>query len=117
MNAWPDWRNFRTCRGEYAWRWLPWHLGQAERKQDIERILWDPQWMHAKLRATDINALIAGLRTPEAVGRSGTAVRVRCGFRPMCWRPIRSSFASQLVGRLLPHGDVPAIRHVSGKNR
>ena len=44
---------------EYAWRWLSWHLARAERKQDIEQILWNPHWMLSKLKATDVIALIA----------------------------------------------------------
>ena len=59
LNAWPDWENLPELPGDYAWRWLPWHLVQADRKQDAERILWDPKWMQAKLKATDVNALIA----------------------------------------------------------
>ncbi len=59
VNAWPDWKHLPDLPDAYAWRWLTWHLMQADRKQDVHRILWDPEWMQAKLKATGVVALIA----------------------------------------------------------
>ena len=72
VNAWPDWRNLPEMPGEYAWRWLPWHLAQAGRKQEIERILWDPRVDAGQAEGDGRQRLDCGLRTPEAVAESGT---------------------------------------------
>ncbi|MEK7992792.1 MAG: NB-ARC domain-containing protein [Planctomycetota bacterium] len=55
------WRDWLRLTDEYAWRWLIWHLAQAGRKAEIERILQDPDWLQAKLDSTDVNSLIADL--------------------------------------------------------
>ena len=114
VNAWPDWRNLPELPGEYAWRWLPWHLAQAERKQDIERILWDPEWMQAKLKATDVNALIADY---EHVKPSAEMELIQGALRlsshVLAADP--GQFASQMVGRLLPHQDLRRFNSSSGR--
>ncbi len=56
VDGWSDWFNLADS---YAWRWLPWHLQQAQRAEDLSRILWSPRWLSVKLRATDPDALIA----------------------------------------------------------
>src|SRR5580765_6979496 len=56
IDGWADWNQLPD---DYAWRWLTWHLAQAGRKTDLQRILWDPKWVQAKLNAADVNALIA----------------------------------------------------------
>jgi WD40 repeat protein len=109
LNAWPDWENLPELPGDYAWRWLPWHLVQAERKQDVERILWDPQWIQAKLKSTDVNALIADY---EHVKPSAELELVQGALRlsshVLAADP--GQFAAQMVGRLLPHQGTPSIQ-------
>ena len=61
VNAWTDWRKLPELPGEYAWRWLPWHLAQAGRKSDIERILWDPRWMLGQAEGDGRQCLDCGL--------------------------------------------------------
>jgi len=56
VDAWSDWIHLPN---DYAWRRLTWHLSQANRPQDLGRVLHDPKWIDAKLAATDINTLIA----------------------------------------------------------
>jgi hypothetical protein len=46
IDRWPDWRQLPDA---YAWRWLTWHLAEAGRTADLERILYDPVWLQAKL--------------------------------------------------------------------
>ena len=108
VSAWPEWRNLPDLPGEYAWRWLPWHLARAERQQEIERILWDPRWMHTKLKATDINALIADYEylkpSPGAELLQGA---LRLSANVLAADP--GQFASQMAGRLLPHLDSRGI--------
>jgi WD40 repeat protein len=114
LNSWPDWRNLPPLPREYAWRWLPWHLVQAGRAPDLERILWDPQWMQAKLRATDVNALIADY---EHLTRSAQLELLQGALRlsnhVLASNP--AQFASQVVGRLLPHDGSPPIRQFSAE--
>jgi WD40 repeat protein len=109
INSWPDWRKLLDLPGQYAWRWLPWHLAQAERKEDLERILWDPQWMVAKLAATEVNALIADY---ENLKPSSDAELLQGALRlsthVLAADP--EQFASQMAGRLLPHRESLAIR-------
>jgi hypothetical protein len=105
VQAWPDWRKLP---GEYAWRWLPWHLRLAERKEDIERILWDPEWMQAKLKATDVNALVADYEHLEpSVEVELLQGALRLSAHVLAVDP--RQFASQMLGRLLAHGDVPGV--------
>jgi WD40 repeat protein len=108
VNAWPDWLDLPDWPGEYGWRWLPWHLEQAGRKPEIERILWDPRWMEAKLKATEVNALIADY---EHVKPSLEAELVQGALRLSAHvlAADAGQFRSQVVGRLLPHQDSPVI--------
>ena len=111
VNSWPDWRKLPDLPGEYAWRWLPWHLVQAGRKEDVERILWDPSWMISKIAATDINALIANyeyLKPSSASDLLEGALRLSSNVLAAD----TEQFASQITGRLLPHRELPAIQHL-----
>jgi WD40 repeat protein len=109
VNAWPDWRNLPELPGEYAWRWLPWHLAQAGRKGDIERILWEPRWMLAKLKATDANALIADYEYLKPSAEAGL-VQGALRLSAHVLAGDAGQFASQMVGRLLSHCGSPAIQ-------
>jgi WD40 repeat protein len=108
---WPDWMRLPH---PYAWRWLPWHLAHARRVPDIERILWDPGWMHAKLRAAEPAALMADYqhlkptRDTELVAR---ALRLSC--HTLARDP--EQFASQMAGRLGTHQDSWVIRRFTGQ--
>ena len=61
VDSWPDWLQLPS---QYAWLWLPWHLVQAGRHDDLNRLLWDPKWLQAKIAAAGVNALMAGLEDP-----------------------------------------------------
>jgi hypothetical protein len=105
VDTWPDWRSLPYG---YAWRWLPWHLAQARRNADLAQILWDPVWMLAKLKATDINALIGDyelLMLDADGGLLQGALRLSAHVLAADF----GQFASQLVGRLLPYRDSPPI--------
>jgi len=108
VNAWTDWRHLPDLPGEYAWRWLAWHLAQAGRKPDLERILWDPVWMQAKLKATDVNALLADYERLKPLGEAEL-------LQGALWRSAHAvaddamQFASQMTGRLLLHRESPKV--------
>ena len=105
VNAWPDWN---ALPDDYAWRWLPWHLAGAGRRADLERVLWDPVWMQAKLRATDVNALISDY---EHLKPSAEAELVQGALRLSSHVLVTDAeqFASQMTGRLLPHREIRPI--------
>ena len=48
-----------TGESGYYFQRLPWHLGQAGREPERRALLFDFAWMHAKLKALGVNALIA----------------------------------------------------------
>ena len=114
VNAWPDWGNLPEMAGGYAWRRLPWHLAQAGRKQEIERLLWDPRWMQAKLKATDGNALIADYE--HLKGEAGAELlqgALRLSSNVLA--ADAEQFAPQMIGRLLPHCGSAAIERFAGE--
>ncbi len=99
VSSWPDWNHLPD---DYAWRWLPWHLVGAGRRADLERILWDPVWMQAKLRAAHVNVLIADY---EHLKPSAEADLVQGALRlsSNVLAVNAEQFAPQMTGRLLPH--------------
>ncbi len=56
LSAWDD---FLRLPDEHAWRWAAYHLRKAECCEEIRRLLFDFDWLLAKLEATDADALIA----------------------------------------------------------
>ena len=106
IDTWQDWNKLPD---DYAWRWLPWHLVQAGRQTDLQRILWDPEWIQAKLNATDINALIVDYEHLKP-GREAELMQETLRLSAHVLADDPQQFASQMVGRLLPHQAVPAIK-------
>jgi WD40 repeat protein len=105
VDAWSNW--MRLPDG-FAWRWLIWHLMRAGRTADVERILWDPAWLKAKLDATDVNALIGDFEYLKP-SREAELVQgaLRLSSHVLAKDP--SQFASQMAGRLLPHDVQPSV--------
>ena len=109
IEAWPDWMRLPDA---YAWRWLTWHLAQAGRRADIEKVLYDPAWLQAKLAATDANALIGDFEHSKPSEESELIQEaLRLSSHVLAKDP--SQLASQLIGRLLPHCNQPAIQRFS----
>jgi WD40 repeat protein len=110
VDAWADWKNLPDLPDAYAWRWLTWHLVQADRKPDAQRILSDPAWMQAKLKAAGVIALIADYQH----GKASPDLKLIQGALLLSANALAadpSQFAGQMVGRLLPHRASPAIQH------
>ena len=99
VDAWPDWMRLPDS---YAWRWLTWHLAQAGRTADIEKLLWDPAWLQAKLNATDVNALIGDFEHLKPA-REAELIQGALRLSSHILANDPSQFASQMAGRLLPH--------------
>jgi len=106
VDAWPNWMQLPDSS---AWRWLIWHLAQAGRKADIERILYDPAWLQAKLRATDVNALIGDFEHLMPA-LEAELIQGALRFSSDILAKYPSQFASQMVGRLLPYEGQAAIK-------
>jgi len=106
VDGWSDWHRLRDV---YAWRWLTWHLAQAGRKTDIEKLLWDPAWLQAKLAAADINALIADFEYLKP-SREAELIQgaLRLSSHVLAKDP--SQFGSQMTGRLLSHANHEKIQ-------
>src|SRR5271166_281937 len=52
------WDGLPKLSDPYAWRWIAYHMVQAGRKDDLQRLLLDFAYLQAKLEASDVNALI-----------------------------------------------------------
>jgi APAF-1 helical domain len=53
------WNALPKLPDHYAWRWVAYHLAKAGREEDLRRLLLNFDYLHAKVGATDSNALIA----------------------------------------------------------
>ena len=97
LDAWGD---ALAPKHDYAWRAYASHLLGAGRAAELDRLLLDIHWLEAKLRATDIHAVIADF----GPGQSSPALRVladalRLSAPALAGAP--AELRSQLVGRLL----------------
>jgi len=105
------WRQYRSVAGmkPYFVVHLPAHLAACGRKGDLARLLVDPEWMVAKLKAAGVNALIADyeyVKASEEAGLIQGALRLSSNVLAVD----AEQFAGQMVGRLLPHQGLVAIR-------
>lgn len=105
VDTWTDWTNLPD---RYAWLWLPWHLVQAGRREDTEKILWDPRWLRAKLQATDVIALIGDFDQLKPA-REAELIQDALRLSSHILAKDPSHFTSQLTGRLLPHEERVAV--------
>ena len=106
VDSWPDWLQLPS---QYAWLWLPWHLVQAGRHDDLNRLLWDPKWLQAKIAAAGVNALMAGLEDRSQL-KKRSYWKAPSASPPMYLDADPQQFSSQLVGRLLEHVGEPTVR-------
>ena len=89
----------------YYFQWLPYHLCQAKRAEDLRKLLFDYRWLRAKLPVAGVSALIEDL---ERFGDHQEARRVAGALR-LSAHVIADDprqLAGQLCGRLSPE-DVP----------
>ena len=83
----------------YFFQRLAWHLKQAGQDKGLRSLLFDFNWLHAKLNATDPVALLADFdydKADEKLGLVQSAMRLSSHA---LW-PDKTQMASQLVGRL-----------------
>ncbi|MGH9139989.1 MAG: NB-ARC domain-containing protein, partial [Vicinamibacterales bacterium] len=95
----------------YAWRELAFHLRGAGRADELRTLLLDFRWLEAKLRATDIHALIADF---EHAVPDPTVTIVRDALRLAAPSLVTDAaqLRSQIIARLQTRGepDIVALR-------
>ena len=99
LEAWGDPHHLPN---DYAWRWLAYHLKEAGQVEELRILLFDFDWLQAKLEATDVNALMvdydfaphdADLRLVQGAIRLAAHILAQDS----------TQLAGQLLGRLLGH--------------
>jgi hypothetical protein len=84
----------------YYFERLPWHLKEAGRTTELKQLLFNFDWLQAKLGATDVNALIADYDyLPEDKDLQLVQSAIRLSAHVVA-RDLRQ-LAGQLTGRLL----------------
>jgi hypothetical protein len=88
---------------------LPEHLAACRRKRDLAKLLLNADWIRTKLERSDVSTLLADY---EYLQENETCALVRDALRLSAhvFAKQPEELASQMVGRLLPHRDNPAIR-------
>jgi WD40 repeat protein len=62
------WGDPYSLSDPYEWRALAYHMRRAGRQEALRALLLNPRWLDAKLRATDIHALIVDFEQTEGDG-------------------------------------------------
>ena len=98
----------------YPWQWYAYHMAAAGRVGELRECLLDPQWLRAKLAATDVTSLTADFdRLPVDEELELVQGAIRLSANVIGRNP--EQFSSQMVGRLLPYSDMPAVERFSEK--
>ena len=102
--GWPD---PYALPDAFAWRWFGWHLVQAGDADGLRQLLLDFPWLVAKLRATDVHAVLQDF---EIAGPAEPFVTVRDALRLSAYNVGRDpgQLGTQLSARLEP-GQSPEI--------
>ena len=94
------WNALPKLPDHYAWRWVAYHLAKAGREEDLRRLLLNFDYLHAKVGATDSNALIADYDyLPEDKDLQLVQSAIRLSTDILASDP--RQLAEQLTGRLL----------------
>jgi WD40 repeat protein len=102
--GWPDWY---ALPDNYAWRWLSWHLLQAGDPEPLRSLLGDYRWLDAKLRRTDVQALLLDFDLLDDRGElRAVHDAIRLALHGLARDP--EQLAAQLIGRL-PSGQSPTV--------
>jgi APAF-1 helical domain len=94
----------------YFFQHLPQHLAAADRLDEVKTLLCDYDWLSAKLRATNVTAVLADY---DLIAQPGDLALIQQAIRlsiPALLRD-RSHLPGQLLGRLRG-ADSPAVKAV-----
>jgi WD40 repeat protein len=95
-NGWP---HPHALPDVFAWRWYGWHLTQAGQSDRLRELLLDFSWLAAKLKATDVHALLQDF---ELAGPGEAFVTILDALRLSAFNVGRDpdQLGAQLCGRL-----------------
>src|SRR5262249_35842521 len=100
-----QWGDARSLPHAYAWRWTGYHYRGSGRLAELRRLLFDLDWLRAKLDATDIDALVREfdyISNDEQVERLQAILRLSSHFLALNerGRAPSSLLAGQVLARL-----------------
>ena len=102
--GWPD---LYSLPDSYAWRWLSWHLLQAGDRDQLRLLLGDYKWIDAKLRRSDVQALLLDFDLLDDRGElRAVHDAIRLASHGLARDP--EQLAAQITGRL-PGGDSSTV--------
>jgi WD40 repeat protein len=94
--------SWRTCVDDgYILRYLPWHLREARKNEELRALLFDPRWILHKLVHTDVAAII-GDYSLLSEDREAELLTAALALSANVLARTPEQFAHQLCGRLLP---------------
>jgi WD40 repeat protein len=102
-----SWDDPQSLPHDYLWRWYPYHLVEAGRKDELGKLLLNFKWLQAKLERTDAIALITDydyLTDVKELKLIQGAVRLSAHVIALD----KTQFAGQLLARL-PVNESPEI--------
>lgn len=88
----------------YYFEFLPFHMFEAKQSDELRALFWSLEWLLAKLRATDVAAIIADLRDYAEPGPL-QVLQEAIGLSALALLNDPQQLPSQLVGRLALHED------------
>ena len=93
------WADHDALPDTYSWRWLSWHLARAGQHDRLRSLLGDYKWLKAKLRKTDVQALLLDF---DVLDDRGDLRAVHDVLRLSSYALARDpeQLAAQLTGRL-----------------
>jgi hypothetical protein len=93
----------------YLWRNLAYHLVEAGQGDELHTLLFDAAWLHAKLDAVDVNALIRDYDFLSS-DRAATLVQNAIRLSAHILARDKTLLRSQVYGRLMGIQDTPEIK-------
>jgi WD40 repeat protein len=99
------WNALPKLPDDYAWRWVAYHLAKAGREEDLRRLLLNFDYLHAKVGATDPNALIADyeyLPEDKDLRLAQSAIRLSADILASDPRQLPEQLTGRLLGNIAP---------------
>lgn len=123
--AWREYTGGVNAMGQYCIKYAPSHLATTKRKDELKKLLLDPEWVQAKLWMSGVVPLLADYRLaldtlfPESSAEMNLQDDAEISAMQMIQDALRLSshvitrdpaqFASQMIGRLLSYEYLSAV--------
>jgi WD40 repeat protein len=111
--GWNQYRAGVSHLEPYSVAHLPMHLAACGSQEELRALLLDFNWLQAKLRQTNVAAVIADYDHLPSAGGTEQPLRLVQGALRLSAHIIGKDpqqFASQMVGRLLPYQEMPLVQ-------